>query len=676
MKKAFVFQAAIIMKVSVWMLICACSFALLITAPATKAYAANNTQVPQGASFELMNLRMGPPTDVDKTPEKRANDKPYLSPDIATKDVYFYMPSVQSNDKMYNPVFVYYTDFVSKEDAWNAFVNSGLQQLVEETHGYGIVLTSGGDTYSKNDIEVFKAVLYYILSESTPEPFGKSVFLGAYSYTQRTFVFGEDRAADFINNILTDYPNRLAGVITVNGTVTRTSEGVIPIPAYLVKPGNGATEFYKTINNATEEKTGTNTTILYNKDNDVQQVILSTTEASVLNQDIVQDFWKTLGSKTARVCLYAKVFADRRTEVPFVLCKVPALEEIGVTLTEHPEGILAGAKELQEWYEYVPNAVLADTSKKVPLVLVLHGSGDHPKFEAESQGWVNLAAQENLIVVSLRHQELTPETEADDFKVLLDYIQAKYPIDQSKIYITGFSMGGMASGRMIDKYMALFSGVCFMHSQYGKFGGDVSFDIVEPMKANADKIDLPMYYTTGTKDTTFNAKGIQNTILQFSYLNNMSVAIDDSNLKQLNFYGTGTEGSGTKSLAGMEMGYKQLMNSDSVPLIQLNYLVNADHVHWSGNAVAAWDFLKMFSRNADGSLNYNKDGAPSGTGYDKQENTPATVTPSQPAESTPEPNTTPTNNIVWYIIGAAVLIVIVVLVVVIRKKAVKQMKKK
>lgn len=47
------------------------------------------------------------------------------------------------------------------------------------------------------------------------------------------------------------------------------------------------------------------------------------------------------------------------------------------------------------WFEYLPNQVIDTKKDSVPLVLTLHGNGNDPRVQADSSGWIELAAKEN-----------------------------------------------------------------------------------------------------------------------------------------------------------------------------------------------------------------------------------------------------------------------------------------
>ena len=47
------------------------------------------------------------------------------------------------------------------------------------------------------------------------------------------------------------------------------------------------------------------------------------------------------------------------------------------------------------WFEYLPNQVIDTKKDSVPLVLTLHGNGNDPRVQADSSGWIELAAKDH-----------------------------------------------------------------------------------------------------------------------------------------------------------------------------------------------------------------------------------------------------------------------------------------
>lgn len=95
-----------------------------------------------------------------------------------------------------------------------------------------------------------------------------------------------------------------------------------------------------------------------------------------------------------------------------------------------------------KWASYLPNEIAAGESKgkTYPLLFVLHGAGN-PIYLAECYGYTKIAAREKLIVI-------IPEDEtAESLDVLFEYAREHYPVDWTRVYMTGYSLGGYMTSR-------------------------------------------------------------------------------------------------------------------------------------------------------------------------------------------------------------------------------------
>ena len=119
------------------------------------------------------------------------------------------------------------------------------------------------------------------------------------------------------------------------------------------------------------------------------------------------------------------------------------------------------------WYEYVPPA-LRDTTDPVPLVLYFHGINCCGLYGAEQSGWADVADREGFAVVfpdatiEMRWNVWDDPRLPSDVafvRALIDHMDEVHPVDRSRIYLSGFSMGSMFSNALACSYPELFAGV-------------------------------------------------------------------------------------------------------------------------------------------------------------------------------------------------------------------------
>lgn len=107
----------------------------------------------------------------------------------------------------------------------------------------------------------------------------------------------------------------------------------------------------------------------------------------------------------------------------------------------------------RKWASYLPMSYVNGTSeKKYPLLFVMHGSGN-PIYLAESYGYTHIAAREELIVI-------IPENEtAEMMEELFAYAKEHYPVDFSRVYMVGYSLGGFMTARHGIRWPERFAAV-------------------------------------------------------------------------------------------------------------------------------------------------------------------------------------------------------------------------
>ena len=92
---------------------------------------------------------------------------------------------------------------------------------------------------------------------------------------------------------------------------------------------------------------------------------------------------------------------------------------------------------------------IAQPAKKVPLVLGFHGGGDSCFFFSTMAGWAKIAHRHGFLLVTVENHLNSTATEMQE---LIEHLKAKYPVDETRIYATGFSMGGCKTWDFIQEY--------------------------------------------------------------------------------------------------------------------------------------------------------------------------------------------------------------------------------
>ncbi|HEY0678587.1 MAG TPA: prolyl oligopeptidase family serine peptidase [Chitinophagaceae bacterium] len=110
---------------------------------------------------------------------------------------------------------------------------------------------------------------------------------------------------------------------------------------------------------------------------------------------------------------------------------------------------------------YLPNSYKNDTSKRWPLLIFLHGSGESGNDinKVKTHGPPRLieeGKQFPFIVVSPQ-SDVPSGWDVDQLYKLLQQVKKNYRVDQERIYLTGLSMGGYGTWELAIKHPEEFA---------------------------------------------------------------------------------------------------------------------------------------------------------------------------------------------------------------------------
>jgi len=106
-----------------------------------------------------------------------------------------------------------------------------------------------------------------------------------------------------------------------------------------------------------------------------------------------------------------------------------------------------------QYYLYLPKAYEVEKDKKWPLVIFLHGAGERGSDleQLKKHGPPRLigAGKEFPAIVVAPQCPRDGRWQPQPVLKLLDDLQAKYPIDPDRVYLTGLSMGGYGTWALL-----------------------------------------------------------------------------------------------------------------------------------------------------------------------------------------------------------------------------------
>ena len=293
------------------------------------------------------------------------------------------------------------------------------------------------------------------------------------------------------------------------------------------------------------------------------------------------------------------------------------------------------------WYEYVPPKLRGST-KKVPRLFYFHGVWCVPLYGAEQSCWHDIADKEDFIVVypapSLNKawNVWDESSQPSDFAFvmsLIDHMKKLYPIDEQRIYISGFSMGGMMTNALASAFPHVFAAAApcnGYHTGYMTSAGEMWGKLKKMSPAykapttivdqlphtrmyadyhkNAYDYRMPIIQNTGLLDGQWPIDPAKDS--QFSRLATFEYWKKYNNIPVKQYVPSDKYESG---LEGDENGYLgddgrflyhawHSADAGSPVLYKLVLAKRMPHAVDLRQLELAWAFLKKFSRQKDGSL--------------------------------------------------------------------------
>ena len=132
----------------------------------------------------------------------------------------------------------------------------------------------------------------------------------------------------------------------------------------------------------------------------------------------------------------------------------------------------------------------ADADGPLPLLLAFHGGGDSAYHIAWVSGWWRVAMRNRFRLVCVENHLNTTAAEVME---LIARLKEKYPVDGSRVYASGFSMGGCKTWDLFQEYPEAFAALAPM---------DATFDVGqnqygEPAPALNRTVPVPLFYAAG-----------------------------------------------------------------------------------------------------------------------------------------------------------------------------------
>ena len=242
----------------------------------------------------------------------------------------------------------------------------------------------------------------------------------------------------------------------------------------------------------------------------------------------------------------------------------------------------------------------------VPLVLAFHGGGDSSFYIAYISDWAGIAHRHDFLLVAVENHLNSSATEMVE---LVEHLKKIYNIDPTRIYASGFSMGGIKTWDIIQEYPNLVAAAAPMDATVD-IGENVYFGkINKPVNTT---VSVPIFYAAGEKTPLAELPyQEQKCINRMAYALKLNGAQKEYNVK------LEEKDSWQNKLWGIEGDYTSaVVDPARKGKLTFNYFTRPDGKCWNifagidnqghecrpHTCEYAWRFLSCFSRDADGTI--------------------------------------------------------------------------
>lgn len=532
-----------------------------------------------------------------------------------------------------NTNLIVYADqkFESKDAAYAYLKDAGLIDIIDEAIGSIVLVTPIGAAFDKADVPSYYALQTAMLSqkasgkdaEGNTVNYASAEYFGGYGYV---YFIGIGGGATFFNNFVApeiDFVGRIAGALLIGGDMQEIRKPVTFVPVYFVDGKDEIVAKYKAVNGVDATRKDGDKLVSYNQAWPLRKVVVNDGLALA---DAVKDAYYNLFVKAMRVPVLTQAIVSGGSpfsgynfdEAPYSLCDRNILidgktaDDIYLIKVQGGNDAFAAYKMpdgeyIDVWYEYLPKEVLENTAApgSIPLILANHGGGDDARVFVEEFGLLELAGKERIALVAPDHQRIA-DVRGPALTAVVEYMLAKYPaLDASRVYATGYSMGGSATNTVGYYSPKTFAAVA-------PFAGPGNV-IPEDQVANFDGIELPMMFGISSYDSLSSLSGIEGNISERTqtalrtWAGFNGIEIDTFDFDSYRYFGLDADLYVIDTINDeFERNLFYLYNDEGEPRIALTYLKGLIHALYPEYGQMFWDFVKVFSRDqVTGEIVYN-----------------------------------------------------------------------
>ena len=222
---------------------------------------------------------------------------------------------------------------------------------------------------------------------------------------------------------------------------------------------------------------------------------------------------------------------------------------------------------------YAPKNIEKDR----PLIIQMHGMNQDAPYQQNAAKWEPIADTARFVVVFPNGQnkawDISGDKDLNFIKAIINEMYNKYGIDKNRVYVSGFSMGGMMSYHVANKMGDQIAAIAPVSGGGGP---------------NSPKRAMPIMHTHGTTDDVVNYNSTVNTLK--SWVSNQKCS---SSSKVTKPYPASKSG----SAASLEVwsGCKDNVEVRLLTIAGKGHWYSMDEAVSVNTSVEIWNFVKNYS---------------------------------------------------------------------------------
>lgn len=289
-------------------------------------------------------------------------------------------------------------------------------------------------------------------------------------------------------------------------------------------------------------------------------------------------------------------------------------EDLGIKKELHD-----GDDEDRKWSTFTPLEAYEEENadKEYPVLFVFHGN-NNPIYLVESWGYAQLCAEEEFICVmpwaKNGGKSEDPEQEGvfldEEMDRILEILREEYPIDESRIYATGFSLGGRSTVLQALHYPNMFAAIGVGGQHLAGVSGESTipeekWDALKetPVIQMAGTNDRNHHFPYGQKGDTqidalnrwFDINGID---WEFTAEECLEIADTSENLAERKL-GLKSDDTYIQYYDGTQYYTADYYNEDNINMMKIIAIEGMPHWLSGSFARIVWNFLKQYARDTE-----------------------------------------------------------------------------